>query len=264
MFVSFWTHRSLVNQLLRREIQSRYRGSVFGILWSLMTPLLMLVIYTLVFKYIFQARWLVPGIDGRELNFAIMLFMGLIVHGMLGDMLARSPGLILSHVNFVKKVVFPLEILPWVALLSNLFNFTISFILLLGLLLFETQQIPVTALLVPFILLPYLLLLLGLSWLLAAIGVYIRDIQHISGTLTTLLLFLSPVFYSIDTLPDKYQFLMLLNPIALIVEACRSVVVLGQLPALQPLLIYSAVSLLIAVTGYRVFQRSRRGFADVL
>jgi lipopolysaccharide transport system permease protein len=264
MFSSFWTHRSLVRQLLVREIQSRYRGSVFGLLWSFATPLFMLAIYTFVFKYVFSARWSVPGIDGQELNFAMMLFLGLIVHGMIADILMKSPGLILANVNFVKKVVFPLEILAWVALLSGLFNFVISFVLLLGLVLYELLTIPVTALLVPLVLLPYFLFLLGLSWILSALGVYIRDIQQITGTLATLLLFLSPVFYSIDRLPEKFQILIMLNPIALMVEACRSLVIFGEIPAYQPLLVYTAVSVIFAMLGYAVFQRARKGFADVL
>ncbi len=264
MITSFWQHRSLVRQLFVREIQSRYRGSILGLLWSFVTPLLMLFIYTFVFKYIFKARWSVPGNDGEVLNFAMMLFLGLIIHGMIADILNRSPGLILENVNFVKKVVFPLEILPVVVLLSALFNFIVGFILLLGFVVVELHTIPVTALLAPLIFVPYLLMLLGISWMLAALGVYIRDIQHITGTLATLLLFLSPIFYSIDILPEYLQKLILLNPIAVIVEAFRSVVIYGEIPEYLSLLVYSGVAVLMALMGYFLFQRSKRGFADVL
>jgi homopolymeric O-antigen transport system permease protein len=247
-----------------REIQSRYRGSILGVLWSFVTPLLMLFIYTFVFKYIFKARWSVPGNDGEALNFAMMLFLGLVVHGMIADILNRSPSLILENVNFVKKVVFPLEILAWVALLSAMFNFVIGFILVLGFVLIELHAIPVTALLAPIILAPYFLMLLGISWILSALGVYIRDIQHITGTLATLLLFLSPIFYSIDILPVYLQNLILLNPIAVIVESCRALVIYGEIPAYKPMLVYTAVAMAVAILGNLLFQRARRGFADVL
>lgn len=235
-----------------------------GLLWSFITPLFILVIYTLVFKYVFKARWSAPGIDGVELNFAMMLFMGLIIHGMISDVLSRSPSLILSNVSFVKKVVFPLEILALVTLLSSLFNFLISFVLLLVMVFFELAYIPVTVFLLPLVVLPYVVFLLGLSWFLSALGVYIRDIQHLTVALTTLLLFLSPVFYSIDILPLAFQSIIYINPIALIVEACRSVVIFGEIPEARPLLLYSLVSVSVACSGFHFFQRARKGFADVL
>lgn len=264
LFSALGKHKTLIKQLLVREISSRYRGSIMGIVWSLVTPILMLGIYTFVFKYIFKARWAVPTADGEVLNFAMILFLGMLVHGMIADILMRSPGLIVENVNFVKKVVFPLETLSWVTLFSTIFNFVIGFCLLLGFVYIELGQIPVTALLVPVILLPYLLLLLGLSWLLAALGVYIRDIQQISGTLATLLLFLSPVFYSISILPDNLQLLIRFNPITVIVEACRSVVIFGEQPNYIYLSVYSVVALFVAVIGFSLFNRMRRGFADVL
>ncbi len=233
-----------------------------GLIWSFVTPLLMLFIYTFVFKYVFKARW---GVAGEvQLNFAMVLFLGLTIHAILSDIISRSPGLILSNVNFVKKVVFPLEILPWVAFLSALFNFAIGFLLLFCFILIELHSIPVAALYLPLILLPYFVLVLGLSWILAALGVYVRDIQHISGTLATLLLFMSPVFYSIDNLPETFQSWILLNPIALIVEECRTVLFYNEAPDFKALAIYSCVALLVVVLGFWMFQKSRKGFADVL
>lgn len=263
MLSTIWSNRNLVRQLLVREIQSRYRGSVLGLAWSFVTPLLMLSVYTLVFQYVFKARWNVGGGE-PELNFAMMLFSGLILHGLLGEVLTRSPRLIVNNVNFVKKVVFPLEILSCVTLLSALFHFFIGFLLLLGFILIELHAIPLTALLLPVVLLPYFLLLLGFSWILAALGVYVRDIEHVMGTLVTLLLFTSPIFFSTDRLPQQIRNFMFLNPISLIVESSRKVLVHGQLPDFQALLIYGLVALLIMLMGYLFFQKSRSGFSDVL
>lgn len=264
MFAAFGEHRTLVKQLLVREINSRYRGSILGVIWSLITPILMLCIYTFVFKYIFNARWSVTSDDGSVLNFAMVLFLGLLIHGMIADILSRSPGMILENVNFVKKVIFPLETLAWVVLLSTLFNFVIGFCLLLGFVYIELHYIPLTTLLVPVILIPYMFMLLGISWLLAAFGVYVRDIQQLSGTLATLLLFLSPVFYSITILPETMQRLILFNPIAVIVEAFRSVVIYGQPPDYTMLSIYTIISFVVAFLGFSLFKRMSRGFADVV
>ena len=264
MFSAFGEHRTLIKQLLVREISARYRGSILGVVWSLVTPILMLCIFTFVFKYIFNARWSVQADDGSDLNFAMVLFLGLLVHGMISDILTRSPGMILTNVNFVKKVIFPLETLTWVVLLSTLFNFVIGFCLLLGFVYIELHHIPLTTLLMPVILAPYVFMLLGISWILAAFGVYVRDIQQLSGTLATFLLFLSPVFYSITILPESLQRLILFNPISVVVEASRSVVIYGQHPDYTTLIIYSVISITIACLGFTLFQRMRRGFADVV
>lgn len=234
-----------------------------GLVWSFVTPLLMLLIYTFVFKYVFKARWGVATED-QQLNFAMVLFLGLTIHAILSDIISRSPSLILTNVNFVKKVVFPLEILPWVAFLSALFNMLIGLVLLFGFILIEMQTVPVTALYLPLILFPYLLLVLGLSWALAAVGVYVRDIQHISGSLATLLLFLSPVFYSVDTLPEAFQSWILLNPIALIVEECRTVLFYSGEPNFKALAVYYTVAFAVLISGFYMFQKFRKGFADVL
>jgi len=264
MFSALNKHRTLVRQLFIREVAARYRGSVMGVLWSLVTPILMLGIYTFVFSYVFKARWAVQTSDGTILNFALMLFSGLLIHGMIADILVRSPRLILDNVNFVKKVVFPLEILSWIVLLSTLFNFIIGFMLLLGFVYWELQHIPVTILWLPVILLPFLFMLMGISWLLASLGVYIRDIQQISGTLATFLLFLSPVFYSVTILPESLRMLIYLNPVSFVVEAFRNIIIFGLTPDLKGLLAYSMVSLAVAFFGFIVFQKMRRGFADVV
>lgn len=263
MFTHAWKYKTLIWQLLRRDVHSRYRGSVLGLLWSLATPLLMLAIYTFVFQFVFKSRW-TDNSGETTLNFAIILFLGLSIHAMLAEILTKSPQLITGNPNFVKKIVFPLETLSWVTLLGALFTFLISFCLLLIFIFIELHSIPLTALLLPIILLPYFLLLLGVSWGLSALGVYLRDIQQVTGTLSTLLLFLSPIFYSVQILPENLQSLIFLNPLSFVVESARAVLIYGNLPDFEGLAIYTAVALIIAVSGYVFFSKVRPGFADVL
>jgi lipopolysaccharide transport system permease protein len=263
MFTQAWKNKTLIWQLLRRDVRSRYRGSVLGLLWSLATPLLMLAIYTFVFQFIFKSRW-TDNSGETTLNFAIILFLGLSIHAVLGEVLTKSPMLVTSNPNFVKKIVFPLETLSWVTLLSAVFTFLISFGLLLLFIVIEAGSIPITALLLPLILLPYFLLLLGISWGLSALGVYLRDIQQITGTLSTLLLFLSPIFYSVQILPESLQPLIFLNPLSFVVESARAVLIYGNMPSFEGLAIYSVVALITAVIGYFFFRKVRPGFADVL
>ncbi len=238
-----------------------------GFIWSVITPLLMLATYTFVFQYVFKARWGVTTlVDGEEtqIPFAIVLFMGLIIHSMIADTLNRSPRQILQNANFVKKVVFPLEILSLVNLLSSLFHFLISFMLLLVFVLVSIKHIPVEIFYLPLVLLPYFLLLLGLGWFFSALGVFLRDIEHITGTLAMLMLFLSPVFFSIERLPENIQTFIWLNPIAVIVENARMVVLYGQAPDFYALANYSFCALFITCGSYYFFQKMRPGFADVI
>jgi lipopolysaccharide transport system permease protein len=263
MFAQAWKIRSLIWQLLKRDVQARYRGSALGLLWALATPIIMLSIYTFVFQTVFKSRW--NDTQGETtLSFAIILFLGLSVHGLLSETLTKSPLLIVGNQNFVKKIVFPLPILSWVTLLSGLVTFFISFSLLLILILIELKTIPLTALLIPIILLPYCILLLGISWVLAALGVYLRDIQQITGTLATFLLFLSPIFYSTSFLPESFQPLIFLNPLSYVVEASREVLIYGVLPSFRGLAIYSAVAIAVAYLGNYFFRKVSPGFADVL
>ena len=235
-----------------------------GILWSLVTPIMMLAIYTFVFNYIFKARWPMTTDEGGVLNFAMVLFLGLITHGLIADIVTRAPRLILDNVNLVKKVVFPLETLSWIVMLNALFTYAISMVLLLAFVYWELSHIPLTLFWLPVILVPYVLMLMGLCWLLAALGVYLRDLQQVSGTVSTLLLFVSPVFYSVTILPEQVQFFIFLNPISLIVESSRAVMIYGQQPDFAALGIYTLVALIVCGLGFRMFQTMRKGFADVV
>ena len=263
MFKSLWRNWGLICQMTQREVAARYRGSFMGYAWSFFTPVLMLFVYTFVFSVVFKARWGV-GVGESKADFAIVLFVGIIVHGLLAECINRAPGLILSNVNYVKKVVFPLEILPWVALGSALFNCLLNTTVLLLAQLIVNQTIPWTSVFFPLVLLPIILASIGFAWLLAALGVFVRDIGQITGVFTTVLMFMSPVFYPISALPKEYQTWLQLNPLTLIIEESRKVLVFGKMPDWSSVGIALLAGLAIAIVGFWWFQKTRKGFADVL
>jgi lipopolysaccharide transport system permease protein len=262
MVSSFWRNRSLIAALVQREVVGRYRGSFMGILWSFFNPVFMLIVYTFVFSVVFKARW--SGGSDSKTEFALILFAGLIVFNFFAECFNRSPTLILSNANYVKKVVFPLEILPWITVGSALFHMVISLTvwLLAYLILFGAPH--VTVLLFPLIILPLLLMIMGLTWALASLGVYLRDVAQFIGILTTVLMFLSPIFYPASALPEKYQHLLMLNPLTPAIEYARDILFWGKLPDFTVLGIYLAGSALIAWLGFAWFQKTRKGFADVI
>jgi lipopolysaccharide transport system permease protein len=259
---SAWRNRALIVMLAKRDAVGRYRGSALGIAWSFFYPLLMLTVYTFVFSGVFKARW--TGGVGSTTEYALMLFAGLLVFTMFAECLNRAPSLILSNVNYVKKVAFPLEILPWVAFGAALFHLAITLLvwLLFYVVLFGVP--PITGLLVPVVLLPLALVILGLTWFLAALGVYLRDVGQIVGVVTSTLMFLSPIFYPITAIPDRMRPFLYLNPLTLAVEQVRDVLMLGKLPDWSRFGVFLACGLVIACAGFAFFQKTRKGFADVL
>lgn len=262
MFASLWHNRSLIWQMTLRDITARYRGSVIGLAWSFINPLLMLVVYTFVFSVVFNARW---GLEQESrTDFAIILFAGMIVFGLFAEMVNRAPGQIVSNANYVKKVVFPLEILSWVSLGSVLFHSLISLAVLLLAQLVINLTLPWTVVLFPLILLPLIFASLGAAWFLAALGVYVRDIGQITTVFTTVLMFMSAVFYPITALPESYQAWLRLNPLVLIITESRKVLILGILPDWRWLGLALLMGLVIAFAGFWWFQKTRKGFADVL
>lgn len=262
MAAGLWRNRYLITTLAKRDVAGRYRGSIMGLTWSFFNPLLMLVVYTFVFSVVFKARW---GIDQEsKIDFAIMLFVGMIIHGLFAECINRAPGLILSNVNYVKKVIFPLDILSWVALGSALFHTAVSLLVLLAAELIFMGGIPPTVLLFPVVLLPLVFATMGFAWLLSSLGVFIRDIGQITGIITTILLFISGVFFPLSTLPEQYRTWLILNPLALIIEEGRNVLILGKLPDPVNWCLLMVLGLFIAWAGFAWFQKTRRGFADVL
>ena len=263
LFASLWRNRLLIAQLSKREVVGRYRGSVMGLAWSFFNPVLLLVVYTLVFSGVFKARWGVGGEESKT-DFAIVLFVGMIVHGLFAECVNRAPSLILANVNFVKKVVFPLEVLPWVAMGSALFHTGVSLLVLLAAQLMLNQNLPWTCVLFPLILIPLIFVTMGVAWFLAATGVFVRDIAQTTGIATTVMMFLSPMFYPVSSLPKEYQTLLQLNPLTFIIEEARQVLIWGKMPDWAGLGVYFAVSLVFAGAGFWWFQKTRKGFADVL
>lgn len=250
-------------QMTRREVVGRYRGSIMGLAWSFFNPILMLVVYTFVFSVVFKARW-GTGVEESQTGFAIVLFVGMIVYGLFAEMVNRAPMLILSNVNYVKKVLFPLEILPVVSMSAALFHALISSCVLLAAILLINGCIAWTALLFPLVILPLLIATLGIAWFLASAGVFVRDVGQTIGIFTTVLMFVSPVFYPISALPEKFQIWLMLNPLTFVIEQSRAVMIFGKMPDWAGLGIYTAASLLMAWSGFWWFQKTRKGFADVL
>jgi lipopolysaccharide transport system permease protein len=259
---SLFAHRELVWELVKRDFIGRYKGSIMGVAWSLLHPLLMLVIYTIVFSVAFNARWGTG--EESKVAFALVLFSGMIVHGLFAECLNRAPGLIVSQPNYVKKVVFPLEILPWVALWSAMLHFLISLGLLLIFCIFTGISLKATVVLVPIVMLPLLLMTLGLTWLFASLGVYLRDIAQGIGVVTTLLMFLSPIFYKTSAFPEDYRILFALNPLTLPIEQLRDVMLWGNAINWGSWVASLLGGGTICYFGFWWFQKSRKGFADVL
>ena len=263
IYGSFIRNRVLIVQMAKREVLGRYRGSIIGLGWSFFNPLLMLSVYTFFFSFVFKSRWGNVQEAGHA-DFAIVLFVGLIVHGLFAECINSAPALINSNVSYVKKVVFPLEVFPWIAMASALFHTGISVLVLLVLQLIIMGTLPWTAVLFPLVLIPLILVTLGFAWFLAATGVFVRDIGQTTGLITSVLLFVSPVFYPISTLPHKMQLIVMLNPLTLIIEESRKVLLFGKTPNWTALGVYSLVSVVVLWMGFWWFQKTRKGFADVL
>ena len=263
MIRSLLINRQLIVQMTKREVAGRYKGSVMGLAWSFFNPVFMLVVYTFVFSEIFKARWGVGGEESKT-QFAVLLFVGLIVLGLVSEVLNRAPGLIIANVNYVKKVVFPIEILPVIAMGAALFHGLVSLgVLLVAFALFN-GYLQWTVVFIPLVLLPLVILTTGLAWMLASLVVFLRDVGQTIVIITTVLMFLSPVFYPLTAVPERFRPIIMANPLTFIIEQAREVLIWGHLPNWMGLGIYTLAAALVAWAGYAWFQKTRKGFADVL
>ncbi len=261
-FSAFGRHWSLTRELTKRDVLGRYRGASFGLLWSVLSPFLMLLVYTVAFGSIFKSRWPQQAEGGPD--FTLILFVGLIVHGFFTECLSRAPQLIVGNPSYVKRVVFPLEILPWPMLLSAFFHAVMNGLVLIGLFALRFGAPPWTVVLFPLVLLPLALVGAGTGWLFASLGVYLRDISQITGVMSAALLFLSSAMVPVDTLSPSYQLVFRLNPLTFIIDEARKVALWGQLPDWTGLGLYSLGALVFCYLSYAWFRATRPGFADVL
>lgn len=261
---SLWRNRQLIVQMTRRDVLGRYKGSAMGLAWSFFNPVFMLVVYTFVFSVIFKSRWGGVGGDGSKTQFAVLLFVGMLVVSLFSDVLNRAPGLILGNVNYVKKVVFPLEVLPVIAVGVALFHSLVSLgVLLVAFALFN-GHLHWTLMFAPLVLMPLVILSTGLAWMLASLGVFLRDVGQFVGIVTTGLMFLAPVFYPITAVPEDFRPYIMANPLTFIIEQAREVLIWGHQPDWPGLGIYTVLATIVAWAGYAWFQKTRKGFADVL
>jgi ABC-type polysaccharide/polyol phosphate export systems, permease component len=262
MFLAVWINRRLIKTLAKRDIQSRYRGSIVGLTWAFLNPIILLCTYTFIFSVVFQAKW--NSQVSSKSEFAMVIFSGMIIYNMFAECIGRAPMLILTNANYVKKVIFPFEILPIVNIVAALFHAFISFMIWIFFYFIFIGIPHVSVLLIFLIAIPLLLYTAGFSWLLASLGVFLRDIIQIVTLILTVLMFVSPVFYPLSAVPENFRSLMLFNPLAGILEQARNVL-FDQAPLdWSWLLISGLVSLFIAMLGFMWFQKTRRGFADVI
>lgn len=261
--INLWRNRHLTFRLAHREIIGRYKGSVLGLGWSLINPLLILSVYTFVFSVVFKAKW---GIDTGETkyDYALLMFVGIIVHGFVSEILSKSPDSILNNANYVTKIVFPLEILTVVNILSALFHLSVNLVVLIIAISFSNHAVSWTIIFAPLTLLPLIVMSAGIGWALNSLGVYLRDIGQSIPIFTTALLFLSPVFYPVSSLPENFRGWLMANPLTSIIEQTRAVCLYGQLPNFYTLGEFIGGSALFAWLSYKWFLYVKKGFADVI
>lgn len=263
LLLTIWNHKNLIYALAKREIEGRYKGSYFGVFWSVLTPLLMVSVFTFVFGEIFQSKW-AGARSENHLDFAAALFSGLLVYNLFAECTGKAANLITSNPNYVKKIVFPLELLSVVTVLAALFHFLVAYIIVILLVILSSWSLTWTVMLTPFVMAPLLMLVMGLTWAISALGVFLRDIGQIIGPALTALMFLSPIFYPLSSVSARFHWLYQLNPLTLVVEDLRGLLLHEKIPAWQPWLIYSLISATVMVMGFLFFQRTRKGFSDVI
>jgi lipopolysaccharide transport system permease protein len=261
-FSALFEHRDLTRELTRRDILGRYRGANFGLLWSLIGPLMMLVIYGLAFGQILGSRW--KQASGDTAAFGIVLFLGIIVHGFFAECFARSPRLMVDNANFVKRVVFPLHVLPWSVVLSALFHMAMNLLVFVVLGVIVYGKFSFYIFLVPLVVAPLVLMTVAACWIVSSIGVYLRDINQAVPVVVTALLFLSSAIVPVDALPERYQVIFALNPLTFFIDQMRDVALWGRLPDWMGLLKSTVAGLVALHLSYAWFRFTSKGFADVL
>ena len=256
-------HFALWRTLVQQELAVRYRGTLLGRAWPLLMPLLMLAIYGFVFGAVFRARW--PGLaDGDHLGFALNLFLGLLVHDLLAEAVGQAPSLFQRNSNFVRKIVFPLPVLVAVPLGTALVHMAVGLCLVCVVNAIWGTGWQWQALALPLILTPYIMMLYGISLALAALGVYLRDLNQIVSVLVLLVLFTGTVFYPRAMVPSVFAGVVGANPISWPTDALRAAILAGQMPEMAAIAAYMVSAILVLLLGAFLFRVLRPGFADVL
>ncbi len=261
-FDVFGRHRDLTRELTRRDILGRYRGADFGLLWALVAPLLMLVVYTVAFGKILGARW--NQASGDTAAFGMVLFVGILTHGFFAECLTRSPRLMIENANYVKRVVFPLHVLPWSVVLAALFHMCMNLVVFVLLNLVVFGEFSPRIVLVPFVIVPLVLMTVAVSWVFASLGVFVRDISQATPVIATAMLFLSSAIVPVDTLPAHYQTIFHLNPLTFFIDQMRDVALWNRSPDWRGLLVATGAGLVAVHLAHAWFRRTSRSFADVL
>jgi lipopolysaccharide transport system permease protein len=262
VFALAWRQRELIYRLTRREIEARYRGSILGVVWLFLMPLLMLGVYTFVFKGIFKTRW-----EGTDSPFFLILFSGLILLNIFSECLGRAPGLVLGNVAYIKRVVFPLDILAFVILAAALFDAVVSLAVLFVIYVLLLGLPPASALWLPVVTMPLILLTLGLVWFVAALGVYLRDLRQVVAVVLTALPFMCPLFFPFTVFSHFSAWVaraIKLNPLTIPLIELRQILFFNQTPDWIEWTGYALVAWLVAYLGLAWFRYAQRGFADVV
>ena len=261
-FGSLLRHRALAWELTKRDVLGRYRGASFGLVWSLASPFLLLCIYTFAFGTVMGGRW--PQAQSGQSHYSLILFAGLIVHGFFAECLTRSPGLVVNNPNFVKRVIFPLDLLPWPMVFSALFHMAMNVVVFLALRWAMDGAFSWTIVLLPLVVLPLVPLGLGVSWFLSSLSVYVRDVQQVVGVASMAFLFLSSAMMPLDSVPPSYRWVFAWNPLSLIIDQARNVMLWEAMPDWTALGAYLVCALVFMVLAHRWFVATQKGFADVL
>ena len=265
MLSAIVSQRSLILALTRRDLAERFRGTLLGVLWFGLGPAILVGVYTLMFSVVFKARlpYATTATDDHGL-FGVFLFAGLVPFTIFSDVVARSPNLVIGRANYVTKVVFPIEVLSVVTVLSALSGGVLSSLILLVALVLTAGNLPVAALAYVPCLLLMVPLLVGVSWILAALGTYVRDLGQVTPLLLSVCLFISPIFTSVDRFPIEAQAWLRMNPVTVPVDIAQRLLFVGALPPATTVAAYLGAGLAVMAAGWMLFQALRRGFADVL
>jgi lipopolysaccharide transport system permease protein len=259
--------RKLLRMFITRDLQARYKNSWGGLLWLVIQPLIMLSIYTLVFQHILGVKWGTPtasGANASGINFAINLYLGLLVFNIFSESLQAAPAVLRAHSNLIKKVRFPIRILPSIPVGLSLCDAALGLVIWLVIYVFTLGLPPLTALYLPLVLLPLIFFVMGLCWLIASLSAYMQDITQIVRFVVTGLMFLSPIFFPLKSLPSDLQAILSFNPLSIEIEMLRGIMIGGVAPSLGTYLGFLGFSAVVYLAGYYWFELTSDGFVDVL